>query len=169
MMHSNNSLIKISGIVSESIVDGEGIRYVIFTQGCYHRCEGCHNPHTHDPNAGEYKPIDDIVQDVCNNPLLKGITLSGGEPFLQAEALSVLATKVKESGKDVWAYTGYTYEELIKDSDAMKLLNYVDVLVDGKFELANRDLTLKFRGSSNQRVIDCQKSLELKTVVLKME
>lgn len=156
------SSIKIAGIVSESIVDGEGIRYVIFTQGCPHNCKGCHNAHTHDCNQGKLKAIDEIIEEVRHNPLIKGVTLSGGEPFLQAEPLAELAKSVKAVGKDVWVYSGFTYEKLLDGEidGAKQLLSECDVLVDGKFELEKRDLTLRFRGSSNQRVIDVKSSLE---------
>lgn len=156
------SNIKIAGIVSESIVDGEGIRYVIFTQGCPHNCEGCHNIHTHDCQKGKLKPIDEIINEVRHNPIIKGVTLSGGEPFMQAESLVKLARSVKADGKDVWVYSGFTYEKLLDGEiqGAQELLNECDVLVDGKFELEKRDLTLRFRGSSNQRVIDVKSSLQ---------
>lgn len=151
---------RLSGIVKESIVDGPGIRYVVFTQGCPHHCEGCHNPDTHDFEKGYWESVDVLLEEIKANPLLKGITLSGGEPFCQAEVLLKLVRKVKEIGKDVWAYSGYTYEELQKQPQpyAKELLDEVDVLVDGRFILAQRDLTLPFRGSKNQRIIDCNKT-----------
>lgn len=163
-----DNMIRISGIVSESIVDGTGIRYVIFTQGCIHNCKGCHNPETHDPQGGKLKSSDEIFDEVSRNPLLKGITFSGGEPFLQAEKLANLAMKIKNIGKDIWCYTGFCYEELLGNTvdNSLKLLSLVDVLVDGKFELEQRDLTLLFRGSKNQRVIDCKKSLRQKEITL---
>ena len=104
--------IRVSGIITDSIVDGPGFRHVVFTQGCNHNCKGCHNPQTHDLNGGYFKEIDEIIEDIKNNPLLKGLTLSGGEPFLQPKECLMLAKKTKELGKDVLAYSGYTYEEL---------------------------------------------------------
>lgn len=153
-------MIRIAGLVKESIVDGTGIRYVVFTQGCPHNCKGCHNQKTHSFNGGELISIESIVADIRSNPLICGITLSGGEPFCQAEPLIELVTLVKALGKDVWAYSGYTYEELMFNAQpsSKELLELVDVLVDGKFELSQRSLALKFRGSHNQRVIDCNKT-----------
>lgn len=160
--------VKLSGVVKESIVDGKGIRYTVFTQGCPHNCEGCHNPNTHDFDKGYWQSIDVIFEEVKNNPLLKGITLSGGEPFCQAEVLLELVKKVKAIGKDVWAYSGYTYDELQRQPQpfAKELLDEIDVLVDGRFILNQRDLTLLFRGSKNQRVIDCKKTRETGEIVL---
>ncbi|WMJ23233.1 anaerobic ribonucleoside-triphosphate reductase activating protein [Paludicola sp. MB14-C6] len=160
--------VKLSGVVKESIVDGKGIRYVIFTQGCPHNCEGCHNPDTHDFAKGYFESTQVLFEQIKSNPLLKGITLSGGEPFCQAEALLDLVKKVKAIGKDVWAYSGYTYEQLQQQPQpfAKELLNEVDVLVDGKFVLSQRDLTLLFRGSKNQRLIDCNKTRAANDIVL---
>ena len=144
-------LIRIAGTVSESIVDGPGIRYTIFTQGCPHHCEGCHNPETHDFSGGR---------------------LAGGEPFCQPAPLYDLAKRIKENTKlDIMAYTGFTFEQLVEksktDEDVKNLLSVVDILVDGKFILAQRSLELHFKGSRNQRIIDCKKSLETGNVVIK--
>lgn len=160
--------IKLSGIVSESIVDGIGIRYVVFTQGCKHNCEGCHNPSTHDFSKGYYKTVQELFEEIEKNPLIRGITLSGGEPFEQAPPLIALARLAKSIGKDIWAYSGYTYEQLQADitPNSNQLLELVDVLVDGKFVLAQRDLTLRFRGSKNQRVIDCNTTRSNKDITL---
>lgn len=167
-MKVKDNILRISGIVSESIVDGKGIRYVIFTQGCPHNCKGCHNPQTHDFSQGENKEISEIISEVKQNPLLMGVTLSGGEPFCQAETLIPLSEELKALGLNIWAYSGYTYEQLIDNVQPFtnKLLSLVDVLVDGPFILTERDLTLQFCGSKNQRVIDCNKSREQKQVVL---
>lgn len=161
-----NNIIRISDIVHESIVDGTGIRYVIFTQGCLHNCDGCHNPDTHDLNAGTQVNIDEVVAAVSADPLLDGVTFSGGEPFLQANALVALSREIKRLGKNIWAYSGYTFEQLMDDEEKTRLLKNIDVLVDGLYVQELRDLTLKFRGSSNQRVIDCVKSLEQNKIVL---
>lgn len=158
--------VRISGIVKESIVDGEGIRYVVFTQGCFHNCVDCHNPATHNPDGGEQKPVDTIIDEIISNPLIKGVTFSGGEPFLQPKPLAAIAVAVKAHGKDVWVYSGYTFEELSAMSDKRVLLEQIDVLVDGRFELTQRDLTLRFRGSANQRVLDCKQSLASGSAVL---
>lgn len=147
--------LKISGIEPESIVDGKGIRYVIFTQGCPHHCPGCHNPQTHDFAGGIWRDTEDLFIEICKNPLLKGVTFSGGEPFCQPEPLTELARKVHTKKLDVTVYTGWTWEELIAKQDAsiLELLKQTDVLIDGKFLIEERDLTLAFRGSRNQRIL----------------
>lgn len=151
-----------NGIVSESIVDGIGIRYVLFTQGCYHHCDGCHNEQTHDVTGGKLVNIENILKDVYDVAnYIDGVTFSGGEPFLQADKLVSIAKWVKEHYLTVWCYTGFTFEELITyGSEYTELLKYVDVLVDGKFIKDKRNLAFAFRGSSNQRIIDVQKSIE---------
>lgn len=150
--------IRIAGIEEESIVDGPGIRFTLFTQGCYHNCKGCHNPETHDVNSGYLTTINDIYNSILSNPLLRGVTLSGGEPFLQAEALVELTNMIRSNTKlDVMCYTGYTYEKLqdisTTDKHVSKLLKNIDILVDGPYQEMNRDLNLKFRGSTNQRIL----------------
>ena len=147
--------IRVSGLVPESIVDGEGIRFVVFTQGCPHHCEGCHNPQSHDFNSGTEYDTADIIAMIKRNPLIKGVTLSGGEPFCQSEACLEIAKAVHLMNKDVWCYTGYELHEII-DSP---LLKEVDVLVDGKFILAEKSLDLRFRGSRNQRIIKVKEIL----------
>ncbi|MEG0773539.1 anaerobic ribonucleoside-triphosphate reductase activating protein [Clostridium sp.] len=157
--------VKISNIVNDSVVDGPGIRLAIFTQGCVHNCNQCHNPQTHDINGGYDMEIKEIVEIINKNPLLDGVTITGGEPFLQSGVLSNLAKEVKKLGLDVMVYTGYTWEELIKDNDAHKnFIEHIDVLVDGRFVSGLKSLDLKFRGSSNQRIINVKKTMELKKV-----
>ena len=160
--------IRIAGTVNDSIVDGPGYRYTIFTQGCPHHCPGCHNPETHPFDGGKTVDTQAIIDQFSENPLLDGITLSGGDPFCQAEECLVLAQAARESRLTVWAYTGYTWEALLKENDParMALLQAIDVLVDGPFILAQRSLELKFCGSRNQRLIDVQKSLAAGQVVL---
>ncbi|MFI3206206.1 MAG: anaerobic ribonucleoside-triphosphate reductase activating protein [Clostridia bacterium] len=160
--------IKLFGLTEESIVDGKGIRYSVFTQGCPHKCEACHNPESWDFNKGEINDTDKIFEDFKENPILKGITFSGGEPFMQAEALFDLAKKVHSIKKDVTVYTGYTYEELMASNIpfAKELLSETDVLIDGKFILEQKNLELLFRGSENQRLIDMNKTRETATVCL---
>lgn len=153
-------MLRISGIVDESIVDGPGFRFTVFTQGCPHKCDGCHNPETHDPSGGYDIETDEILNRIDKNPLLDGITLSGGEPLLQAEKLVPLARSVKERNLSVVVYSGYIFEEIIKNEQWLKLMRFTDILVDGRFEKDKRSLDLLFRGSSNQRVIDVKKSLE---------
>ena len=159
--------IKIAGLVPESIVDGPGIRFTVFTQGCPHHCPGCHNPQTHDFAGGEWKDTDEIIAQFRQNPLLKGITLSGGDPFVQPAACAELARAAHKAGKDVITYTGYTFEQLLsgKVPDAGLLLEETDILIDGRFEEEKKSLGLRFRGSSNQRAIDCKKSLKIAEAV----
>lgn len=158
--------IKIAGIVKESIVDGPGFRASIFVQGCPHHCPGCHNPQTHDFEAGTWMETDEIIKPILNNILLDGITLSGGEPFCQAEACAEIARKAKASGLSVWSYSGYTYEQLLSGKQEwLELLKTIDVLVDGPFVMEKRTMDARFRGSSNQRLIDVQKSLNSGSVI----
>lgn len=160
----NNGTILVSGIVKESIVDGPGLRLVVFAQGCPHGCPGCHNPHTHTFKGGTHADIDSIMESVRANPLLNGVTFSGGEPFEQAERFAVLAERVKALGLHVMTYTGYTFETILERQGEKKgwrdLLNRTDVLVDGPFILERRSLGLRFRGSDNQRLIDVPRSLQ---------
>ncbi|MBQ6375240.1 MAG: anaerobic ribonucleoside-triphosphate reductase activating protein [Clostridia bacterium] len=151
--------IRISGIVEESIVDGPGFRMAVFVQGCPHHCPGCHNPQTHDFDAGTAMETGDIVRLAVENPLLDGVTLTGGEPFCQSEACARIAKAVHEAGLNVWSYSGWTYEELLEKPECRCLLEAVDVLVDGPFQREHRTLELRFRGSSNQRLIDVRRSL----------
>lgn len=164
-----NTQLRIAGIINESIVDGPGIRLVVFTQGCKHHCPGCHNPHTHPFDGGTLVEVDDILKQVKSNPLLDGITLSGGDPFEQAEALSELAKKVNALGHNVMTYTGYDFEYLLENRSEVKgwdkLLNETDILVDGRFEIDKKSMLLKFRGSKNQRIIDVKKSLASNSIV----
>lgn len=167
--------VKISSpLTFDSIVDGPGLRMVVWTQGCIHNCKGCHNPQTHTLNGGYEIDTKDIIEKMKTLKLQRGITLSGGEPFLQPEALEEVAREAKDKGLDVWAYTGFTFEQLLdKDSTSyfknLNLLKHIDVLVDGKFVEAKRDISLKFRGSSNQRVIDVQNSLKHKKIIFSEE
>ena len=163
-----NPRIRIAGGVKESIVDGPGIRFVVFAQGCSHHCEGCHNPATHDLSGGHLVAIDTIIAEMKKNPLLDGITLSGGEPFLQSAGFSELARCAQAAGYHVMTYTGYTYETLTakNDQEWLRLLKYTDLLVDGRFEVEQKSLLLKFRGSQNQRIIDVKKSLQKNHLVL---
>lgn len=154
-------------IQSDSILDGSGIRTVIWFQGCLHNCPGCHNPETHDLNGGEIYSLEDIKKELKSLKYQNGITLSGGDPFFQPKQALELAKYAHELGLNVWAYTGFTYEALIsKQDEKYELLKEADVLVDGRFEMAKKSLECKFRGSTNQRIIDVKKSLEKGSVVL---
>ncbi len=158
-----NDRLRISGIVEQSVVDGTGLRMTVFTQGCPHRCPGCHNPETHSSRGGFDMSAGDVLARFDANPLLSGMTLSGGEPLEQAAALVPLANAVKARGKDLWCYTGYTFETLALklrgDEKLAALLGAVDVLVDGRYEEAKRNLALPYRGSANQRVLHLPASL----------
>lgn len=155
---------------SDSIVDGEGIRTVIWTQGCPHNCFGCHNACTHDFNGGELIDLDYIKEEISNLKLQDGLTFSGGDPMCQPEACSELAKYAKRLNMNIWCYTGYTYEQLITLSKSnkyiMEFLKNIDVLVDGKFVLELKSDDALFRGSTNQRIIDVKKSLEEQRVCL---
>ena len=159
--------ISLSGVTGDSIVDGPGLRLTIFTQGCLHHCPGCHNPQTHDPEGGSWADTEDILAAAAENPLLDGITLSGGDPFLQPVPCLALAEGAHKIGLNVWTYTGYTWEALWEENapEKIALLKETDVLVDGPFLLAERSLELRFCGS-NQRLIDVKKSLAEDKVVL---
>lgn len=155
--------IRLAGIAYESLVNGPGMRRVLFSQGCSHNCEGCFNQDTHDFNGGELMDMDQIVKDIIDNPFIKGVTFSGGDPWEQADKFAYIAKELKEKGINIWSYTGYTFEHIIENKFKRKgwndLLNIVDVLVDGKFEMDNKIENLKYRGSSNQRIIDVKESL----------
>ena len=160
--------IRLSGIVEESIVDGKGIRFTVFTQGCPHNCKGCHNPQTHDFKGGYLDDTDNLFEKFKDDPILKGMTFSGGEPFMQPKPLTELAKKIHSlKYKDVWCYTGFTFEELLKgNEDWIELLSNIDVLIDGKFVEELKNLELSFRGSENQRIIDVKKSLAENKIIL---
>ena len=186
--------LRLAGVVRESIVDGPGLRFAIFCQGCPHNCPKCHNQDTHDFSGGYDCDIQKIVNAIEENPLLSGVTFSGGEPSHQPVAFLEIAKKVKSRGLNIWMYSGYTLEELLsransaisdlnnmnenssqtseknKEQVALKgLLGLVDVLVDGKFINELKDLTLPFRGSRNQRIIDIKNTLESGNIILFME
>ena len=160
--------IRIAGTVDDSIVDGEGIRYTIFVQGCPRRCPGCHNPETQCFEGGRVTTVEEILAEIGGNPLLAGVTFSGGEPFMQPAPLVEIARACHSRGLNVWSYTGFTLQELHArhDTAVEALLSEVDVLVDGEYREKERDLTLMFRGSRNQRVIDMKASRKQKRLVL---
>ena len=154
--------IRLAGLEPESIVDGPGYRFTVFVQGCPHNCPGCHNPQTHDFSGGHLADTDDVIAHLGKNPLVRGLTLSGGEPMMQPEPLYLIAKAAKEKGMNVWCYTGFTLEELLRENraDRMRLLSAVDVLVDGPFRSHERSLDLLYRGSKNQRLIDMPATLK---------
>ena len=160
-------------ITKADMLNGEGLRVVLWLAGCSHHCHACQNPITWDANDGlifdeaaKKEIFDELEKDWCS-----GITFSGGDPLYlgNREELSSLMMEIKEKfpDKNIWCYTGYTWEELMKESsDKLELLHYLDILVDGRFLLAKKDLTLQFRGSSNQRIIDVPQSLQTGKVVI---
>lgn len=161
--------VRLSGIAYESLVNGPGMRRVFFAQGCKHNCEGCFNPETHDFYGGEVKNMDELIEDVLKNKMIKGVTFSGGDPIEQADKFAYMAKTFKNSGLNIWCYTGYTFEKLLEkmknENGIRELLENIDVLVDGKFEINNKKDGLRFRGSSNQRIINVKESLESKNIV----
>lgn len=165
-MVSQNKLKLASTLDFDSIVDGPGLRIVVWTQGCPHHCEGCHNPQTWDSSKGELYDIDELIHQIENSNLQTGITFSGGEPFMQAEQLMPLAAVAHKKGLNVWAYSGYRFEELLMNEKHKQLLSMIDVLVDGRFEFAKKDFRLWYKGSYNQRIIDVQSSLQKETIIL---
>lgn len=162
--------IRLAGIVNDSIVDGPGIRLAVFTQGCAHHCLGCHNPETHDFEGGYEEDIDKIVKMALQNPLLSGVTLTGGDPLYQVDACLELAYKLSGHGLSLIVYTGFTWEELDvlrkQNENVDRFLHEVDYLIDGPFLIDERDISLRFRGSTNQRIIDVQKTLHANEVIL---
>jgi len=157
-------LLKLAGIVKESVVDGPGIRMVIFVQGCPHNCPGCHNPTSHDPAGGYATSTEEIIAALPQGNLVCGLTLSGGEPFEQAAALAIVAEAAKGRGLSIVTYTGYRMEDLLKrglqEPELVSLLKLTDILVDGPYEQDRRDISLAFRGSANQRLINVPESLK---------
>jgi anaerobic ribonucleoside-triphosphate reductase activating protein len=165
-----NDVYLVAPVEGDSIVDGEGLRIVIWFQGCPHHCPGCHNPESHAFKTGIKTSSEKIIEDIKKIKDQDGITFSGGEPMSQPEALLAIAEYAKKAKLNVWSYTGYLYEDLLKMAEEKpvykEILNIVDVLVDGPFILAERSLNLKFRGSRNQRIINVPKSLKTNKVVL---
>lgn len=163
--------IRLAGTCNDSIVDGHGIRYTIFVQGCPHHCDGCHNPQTHDFFGGYVDTTEHLIDEILENPLLDGVTFSGGEPFCQANELFYLGSAIKsiKPQLDIITYSGFTFEHLFKNANQyngyLNLLKISDMLVDGKFEKDKQSYDLVFRGSSNQRFIDCKKSITYKKAI----
>ncbi|MBQ2678862.1 MAG: anaerobic ribonucleoside-triphosphate reductase activating protein [Firmicutes bacterium] len=160
--------IRMFGYSPESIVDGKGFRFSIFVQGCLMDCPDCHNPESHDLNGGYFMDTEALIKEISENPLLDGVTFSGGEPFLQPEPLTEIAEAVKKMNLNIWIYSGYTFEDILASGDEAKinLLRQADVLVDGPFKKDERSLELKFKGSRNQRLIDVKKSLDAGEAIL---
>ena len=158
-MADNKYTLRVLSNIEDTTVDGPGFRTCIYCAGCTHACEGCHNPQSWNRGGGEEMNITRIMQVIKADPFAN-VTFSGGDPMLQAEAFTALAKEIKrQTKKDIWCYTGFTFEALLKDEGRRALLEQLDVLVDGPFVRSLRDVGLRFRGSSNQRLIDVQTSL----------
>ena len=168
--------VRIAGIEKNSIVDGEGLRYTIFLQGCNHECKGCHNPETWDFNGGSEIDTDELLNNICTDPIIDGVTLSGGDPLFQAKNLIEFAKQIKSKGLDIWIYTGFVFDEFLKyvnnekadkriTNSMIELLKIADVVVDGPFKIEHRSLDCTFRGSTNQRIIDTKKSFENNKII----
>ena len=162
--------LRLAGVIRESIVDGPGIRFVVFAQGCPHQCAGCHNPQSWPFGGGFTAQPEQIIGEMLKNPLIKGLTISGGEPFCQSAAMAQLAHAAQEKGFDVITYTGFTFEELLvqakSDPTVWELLSHTDILIDGPFIKALKSYDLQFKGSANQRIIDVKPSLEKRKAML---
>ena len=163
-----NSTVRIAGITTESVVDGPGLRSTVFFQGCPHACEGCHNPETWNPDGGQEVTLRDLLTKLKLNPLIAGVTFSGGEPFYQASVAAELGRLLQEQGFNLWVYTGYTWEYLLDNisySGFSTLLKVTDVLVDSPFQKQDKALQLPFKGSSNQRIIKVSESLKAGAII----
>lgn len=157
---------RIAGIVNDSCVDGPGLRYVVFLQGCLHHCIGCHNTQTHNPDGGYFKEVQEIIDDILSNSLLDGVTISGGEPFMQCDVLYELVKKLKATHYHIMIYSGYLFEEVLQLDKGREILQLCDTLVDGKFIKNKRSLSLLYKGSSNQRIINLQMTFQRQQIVL---
>lgn len=162
----------VAGINFESVVDGEGVRVVVFVSGCLHNCKGCHNPASHSFTAGQpftQELQDEIIAYIKKTPFISGLTLSGGDPMYSAKEITPFIERLRKDVKDisVWIYSGFRFEEILENSEMFDLLKLCDVLVDGEFVLEQRDITLSYKGSKNQRIIDVQRSISTEQVVTK--
>ena len=162
--------VRLAGIAYETLVNGPGLRRVFFSQGCIHNCKGCFNKETHSFTDGEEMDMDELIKAVQENPMLEGITFSGGDPWEQADKFAYMAKKFKDLGLNIWSYTGSTYEYILENLDKRpgwrEFINNIDVLVDGKFEEDKKDENLVYRGSANQRIIDVKQSLINNDVII---
>ncbi|MBC8060409.1 MAG: anaerobic ribonucleoside-triphosphate reductase activating protein [Clostridiaceae bacterium] len=164
----DKDFVRLSGVAYESLVNGPGIRRVLFSQGCLHDCKSCFNINTHSFDGGKLENMDELIEDIRKNPMIKGVTFSGGDPLEQADKFAYIAEKIKAMGLNTWCYTGYTFEYVLKSKYERRgweaLLKYIDVMVDGKFDEDKKNERLKYRGSSNQRIIDVQESINTESV-----
>ncbi|MBQ8700106.1 MAG: anaerobic ribonucleoside-triphosphate reductase activating protein [Acidaminococcaceae bacterium] len=162
------STVRISGSKKHSSVNGPGVRYVLFFQGCPHHCPGCQNPETHDPVGGTERNVADVIQEILQTKYLDGLTFSGGDPLLQPEAVIEIARAAKNAGLNIWLYTGWTFEQIQKGAageKAKEALTQLDVLVDGPFVEKLKTGNAIWRGSDNQRLIDVERSLAEGSVI----
>ncbi|EDS76554.1 anaerobic ribonucleoside-triphosphate reductase activating protein [Clostridium massiliodielmoense] len=160
--------LRVAGFLDNTMVNGKGIRSALFLSGCNHNCDECQNKEMQDASYGDDIELEDILNRIKSNiPLIKGVTFSGGEPFEQCKELTILANKIKEENLDIWCYTGYTFEELLKDKDKINLLKSVDVLIDGKFNKKLKNGAKKYTGSKNQRIIDVKSSFKNNKIIEK--
>jgi anaerobic ribonucleoside-triphosphate reductase activating protein len=156
-------------IVHDTTVDGSGFRTAIYAAGCAHQCPGCHNPQSWDMKSGSFYAVDSLLKIICENEFAN-VTFSGGDPLFQLESFTELARLIKkETDKNIWCYTGFSYEQVVKPARLSQILPFLDVLVDGRYVQTLRDESLQFRGSSNQRVIDVRKSLVAGDVVIQLK
>lgn len=162
----DETFIRVAGIVGESVTDGPGIRFVLFVQGCPRRCPGCHNPQTQCLNGGVLMNARDIMNQIARDPLVSGVTFSGGEPFLQAGKLLPIARECRRRGLNVMTYSGWTFEELLAQNDPAwnALIELSDVIVDGPYLQEYRSSSAKFRGSINQRLVNVALSLKTHSI-----
>lgn len=165
--NTTSDSIRVAGIVNDSITDGPGLRFSLFVQGCPRTCLGCHNPAAIPLHGGTFYTADELIAKIRKNPLLTGVTFSGGEPLIQAKPLLPLAKMIRDNNLELAIYTGYTFEEILKSSrpDVLALLSFAEILVDGPFLIEERSLSLLFRGSKNQRILDLPRSLAEKTAI----
>jgi len=162
--------IRLAGILPNSNANGPGLRKVFFSQGCIHHCPDCFNKHTWDFNGGKMCDCDELIKTTLDETYLAGITFSGGDPFDQPEPFAYMAQQFKKHNLNIWCYTGYTWEELLRLSKTRKgvkeLLENIDTVVDGEFKKELMDDSIEFRGSNNQRIIDVQNSLKQDKVII---
>lgn len=158
--------ISILDIVRDTTVDGPGFRTAIYGAGCLHKCKGCHNPQSWDINNGRLYTVETLLE-IIKQDEFSNVTFSGGDPFFQIEGFTELAKRIKaETSKNIWCYTGFTFEQIIQSSRLSQILPFIDVLVDGRYIDILRDTDLQFRGSCNQRIINVQQSLKLERIFI---
>ena len=158
--------IRVLSVLHDTTVDGPGFRTSIYCAGCGHHCPGCHNPQSWDFDGGEERSVDDLMAEITEDPFAD-VTFTGGDPLFQAAAFTELARRIKqETNKNIWCYTGFLFEDIRDKAQFQELLNHIDVIVDGRFDLSQRNEDLPFRGSANQRIIDVQKSLREDNIVM---